>query len=45
MNGVCNFYYTDGRKRADGYFTDNRRSGIWTFYDEKSNVITVVEYK
>ena len=43
-NGEVNFYYVDGRPRANGYFTDGERSGRWTFYDENANVITTVEY-
>lgn len=41
-NGKCNYYYEDGKKRIDGYFSNNYSLGIWKYFskDGMDSIIT-----
>lgn len=34
LNGQADYFYPDGKPYVHGYFTDNKRTGIWKQWDE-----------
>lgn len=37
-------FYTNGKKKVEGYFKQNIRDGIWTMWDEKGSIILKRNY-
>lgn len=44
LHGKYISYYANGNKRAEGYFTNNNRSGKWTVYDRSGKKVVVRKY-
>ncbi|HEX2968068.1 MAG TPA: hypothetical protein VHO46_03105 [Bacteroidales bacterium] len=44
MNGKWKDLYPDGKVKAEGQYTDNRRSGAWKFYNNDGKVIQTGSY-
>jgi antitoxin component YwqK of YwqJK toxin-antitoxin module len=38
FNGKWKDYYQDGKVKAEGQYTSNRRSGVWKFYNDSGNL-------
>jgi antitoxin component YwqK of YwqJK toxin-antitoxin module len=37
LNGEAFYYYADGRPQRQGYYTDDRQTGIWKEWDKSGN--------
>jgi len=49
-NGLLNgkyqsFYKNNNQKKAEGYFKNNNRSGVWTVWDKNGNIVAQRNYK
>ena len=49
-NGLLNgkyqsFYKSNNKKKAEGYFKNNNRSGVWTIWDKYGNIVAQRNYK
>jgi len=37
LNGEAAFYYPDGKPQRQGYYTDDRKTGVWKEWDKSGN--------
>lgn len=37
-------YNENGKVFIEGFYKDDRRTGIWKFYDEKGTLVKTVDY-
>lgn len=44
LNGCYNSYYSDGTHKSEGVFTDNQRTGTWSFYDKTGKLFLKRNY-
>lgn len=44
-DGKCVEYSDKGMKISSGFFTENKPTGIWTYYDENGKDSTIYEYQ
>lgn len=44
-DGKCIEYNEKGKKISSGFFTENKPTGIWTYYDENGKDSTIYEYQ
>jgi len=45
LNGKYQSYYKNKQKKAEGYFKNNNRSGVWTVWDKNGNILVQRNYK
>lgn len=44
-DGATTTWYPSGVKRYEGFYKQNRETGIWKFYDENGNLVQEKKYK
>jgi len=43
--GVCTFWYKDGKLECQGMLSNNMRTGIWTWYNKRGKISSQLRYK
>jgi antitoxin component YwqK of YwqJK toxin-antitoxin module len=43
-NGATKTFYQNGKLRYEGFFTDDKESGTWIFYDENEKQVNKQQY-
>jgi antitoxin component YwqK of YwqJK toxin-antitoxin module len=45
LNGKYQSFYPDETLKSEGSFSNNQRTGIWSIYDKKGNLILKRDYQ
>ncbi len=44
-HGPARVWYSNGKLKFEGHYADDRREGLWTYYDEQGRVVGQGEYR
>ena len=45
LHGMYTSYYKNGQKEYEGRYINNKRTGDWTYWDEKGQKLETVKYQ